>query len=341
MRLPAEWEKQQAVLFAFPRRAGDWGDQLDAASRAMIRAANLVNKVTRTIIIVSDPDHFSAYADDYEGPHVELPTDDCWVRDFGPITCETDDGETVMIDFQFNGWGGKFDATNDNQIPARLHKEMFWDHIYQHSDLELEGGSIESDGHGTILTTTTCLLNTNRNDGGLTKNKVELKLRKTLGAKRFLWLTHGSLAGDDTDAHVDTLARFVDETTIAYVACDDPADEHFADLKKMEAELQAFRTPDGKAYELLPLPWPPAIGSSEDGHRLPATYANFLISNGTIFVPTYFGETAAGHPGHTTDALVLEILKLDGRYKTVGISSRAFLEQHGSLHCLTMQIPTL
>ena len=338
MRLPAEWEPQRNVIFAFPRRDGDWGEQLDAASHAMISAANLINITTPTLLIVSDVDHFNNYKNHYLGEVIELPTDDCWVRDYGPITCAAAGG-LLMKDFQFTGWGGKFAASRDNIVPPQLHAARFADLGYEKVALELEGGSIESDGHGTLLTTTTCLLNTNRNNGGLSREQMERRLETDLGAKRILWLENGYLLGDDTDAHVDTLARFVDAGTIAYVRCTDPGDAHYEPLLAMEAGLRAFRTARGRPYRLLPLPWCPPVYSTDDGHRLPATYANFLLSNGHLFVPTYYEAHPEGHPGREADGAAISLLSRETDYTVVPVPSRAFIEQHGSLHCLTMQIP--
>lgn len=337
MRLPAEWEPQAYVLFAFPNRAGDWGEQLDAASRAMVNAANLVNRVTPVVLIVGDAAHFAAYADDYEGQTLLLPTNDSWVRDFGPLTIFRD-GRRIALGFTFNGWGGKFAAALDNAIPGRLATTLLNEVYYQEPDFELEGGSIESDGAGTVLTTTTCLLNPNRNGGQATTPSVELALRNYLGASRILWLSEGELLGDDTDAHVDTLARFLDKTTIAYVRCSDQSDAHYGSLRRMEQQLKELRQADGQAYNLLPLPWCPPVYSDDDGHRLPATYANFLISNGTLFLPTYF-DGSTNHAGQAADATAVTTLEKYGKYSVVPVPCRPFIEQHGSLHCLTMQIP--
>jgi agmatine deiminase len=195
--------------------------------------------------------------------------------------------------------------------------------------LILEGGSIESDGKGTILTTAECLLNPNRNPH-LSRQEIEEELLSLLGAEEVLWLENGYLAGDDTDSHIDTLARFAPDDTILYVACDDPDDEHFESLKAMREELETFRTRDDKPYRLLPLPWPQAR-HDENGQRLPATYANFLVINGAVLVPTY---------DDPSDATALKIIAkaFPGR-KIIGIDCLPLIEQHGSLHCVTMQMP--
>lgn len=338
MRLPAEWEPHQLVLFSFPRKDGDWGDQLDPASSAMIYAANKVNEVTPVLLIVSDQEHFATYAQDFQGQVVELPTDDCWIRDYGPITVFNPDKTPVFLDFTFNGWGGKFAAGQDDQLPARLQAAKFSEVGYQKVDLVLEGGSIESDGMGTMLTTTTCLFSEGRN-GWSDPEKAEETLRKYFGKRTDVyWLTDGELIGDDTDAHVDTLARFLDERTIAYVSCSDPADPHFAALREMKEDLQFLRTPHNKAYKLLALPLPPPILGA-GGLRLPATYVNFLISNGHLFLPTYFDEEADDHPGKMADQAAIKVFTTYGKYQVTPIPCRPFIEQHGSLHGLTMQIP--
>ncbi len=257
------------------------------------------------------------------------PANDTWARDHGPITVLCQD-EPTLLDFGFNGWGGKYASELDNLITRRLHAlGAFGDAPLETVDLILEGGSIEVDGQGTLLTTTRCLLSATRNPGR-TRAQIEAELAERLGITRFLWLEHGYLAGDDTDSHIDTLARLCDPSTIAYVACDDPADEHYDDLKSMEKELQAFRTAAGQPYRLVALPWPRARFDN-DGARMPATYANFLIINGAVLVPTY--ADAADH-------VALE--RLRGCFperEVIGIDCLPLIYQHGSLHCVTMQIP--
>jgi len=195
-------------------------------------------------------------------------------------------------------------------------------------DFVLEGGSIESDGEGTILSTSACLCNTNRNNG-LSKQEIEELLHTYLGAKRVLWLDHGYLAGDDTDSHIDTLARFANKDTIAYVKCNDKDDEHFEALQKMEAQLKKFKTKEGKSYRLIALPMTDAI-YNEEGQRLPATYANFLITNDALIYPTY---------GDKNDSTAGEIFKvLFPNREIIPINCLKLIEQGGSLHCSTMQI---
>ena len=194
----------------------------------------------------------------------------------------------------------------------------------------LEGGAIETDGQGTLLTTEACLLNHNRNPR-LDRAAIEMKLREDFGVERILWLSHGHLEGDDTDSHIDTLARFCDPQTIAYVRCDDPEDSHYPSLAAMEEQLKTLRQADGSPYRLIALPWPRPCFDPDDGHRLPATYANFLIINGAVLVPTYADAADA-------EALATLAEAFPGR-DIVPIDCRSVIRQHGSLHCLTMQLP--
>ena len=259
---------------------------------------------------------------------IEIPTNDTWIRDYGYISIK-EEGEKKLLDFTFDGWGGKFEASLDNSVNVTLHQKGYMGTTLLKSiDFVLEGGSIESDGESTILTTTACLCNPNRN-GGLSKSQVEEKLKETLETERVLWLDHGYLAGDDTDSHVDTLARFVNSKTIAYVKCDNKEDEHYVALQKMEAQLQSFKTKEAKPYTLVPLPMTDAI-YNEEGERLPATYANFLICNDALLYPSYSDKN---------DKIVHEIFKgLFPDKEIIPINCLKLIEQGGSLHCSTMQV---
>ncbi|MFT7119955.1 MAG: agmatine deiminase [Neolewinella sp.] len=338
MHLPSEWHPQQLVLFSFPNRDGDWGDGLDAASKAMIKAANQVHAVTPVLMVVGDAEHFAAYSTDFQGTSIELPTNDVWIRDYGPIIVFDKQQKPVFLDFEFNGWGGKFDAKLDDQVAKLLHEAKFAEVPYKRANFILEGGAIESDGQGSLMTTTTCLFSQGRN-GWDDPEKVDPILSEYFGKKTdIFWLTDGELIGDDTDGHVDTLARFLDERTIAYTSCIDRKDPQSPGLKEMWEDLKYIATPHNKPYKLLGLPLPPAIHGA-DGKQLPATYANFFISNGTVFVPSYFEGEADDHPGKAADAAAVAVFEKHGKYKIVQVDCRPFIEQHGSLHCLTMQVP--
>ena len=334
VRLPAEWEPQDAILLAWPHSESDWQPQLEEVSTVYLELTRAICRYQQVLIITPEPQEterqLRAGKIELNGIRIEkIPTNDTWTRDFGPITILRND-KPVLLDFGFNGWGLKFAADQDNQATRRLYSAgCFGKTLLEISNLILEGGSIESDGAGTILTTAECLLNANRNPH-LNKQKIEQALFQQLGAKRVHWLDHGFLAGDDTDSHIDTLARLCPDDTIVYVHCDDPTDEHFSALQKMKQQLQQLRTQEGKPYRLIPLPWPKAR-YDEKGQRLPATYANYLVINGAVLVPTYndpadsVAEQVIGdaHPGR----------------EIIGIDCRPIIRQHGSLHCISMQIP--
>ena len=263
---------------------------------------------------------------------IPLPSDDTWARDHGFISMIDDQGHRRLLDFRFNGWGEKFPASQDNALNRRLYDLGAIEGDYVDClDFVLEGGSIESDGRGTIFTTTGCLLAPHRNQP-LTKTEIEDRLKQALCAERILWIDHGNLTGDDTDGHIDTLVRICPDDTLLYVGCDDPADEQYAELKLMEEQLTTFRTLEGKPYRLLKLPMPRAIYDGED--RLPATYANFLVVNGAVLCPTY------AQPDLDAEALRL-IGEAFPEREIVGIDCRSIIKQHGSLHCCTMQIPKI
>lgn len=333
-RLPAEWEPQSGVQLTWPHPDSDWGPWLDAVERTYVEIVRAIADRERVLIAASDAGQVNsllrrAKIDRSKIQIYEVPSNDTWARDHGPITIYEDES-AVLLDFAFNGWGGKFPADRDNLITRRLYEAGAFGRTRMRSlDFVLEGGSIESDGAGTLLTTSQCLLTSTRNSG-LTRDQIEMELCEVLGMERVLWLDHGFLAGDDTDSHIDTLARFCDSTTIAYVTCADPVDEHYSSLKEMEQELKSLRTRDGAPYRLVGLPMPTPCYDAA-GNRLPATYANFLIVNGAVLVPAYGGP-------EDDEALTI----LTGCFadrEVLGIPCRTLIEQHGSLHCVTMQLP--
>jgi agmatine deiminase len=259
---------------------------------------------------------------------VEAPSNDVWTRDHGAITV-LENGQPILLDFVFNGWGLKFASNLDNQLSGNLQAQgIFADAPLIRMPIVLEGGSLDSDGQGTLLTTTECMLSPNRNRH-LSQEEIENLLKEYFGAKRVLWIEHGFLAGDDTDSHIDMLARFTDPNTIAYTACSNPDDFHYEPLKKMEAQLQSFKTTSGEPYKLVPLELAPSLGKA--GQRLPGSYTNFLIINGAVLVPQY---------AMPQDKLALEALKtcFPDR-EVVGLDCSLLITQGGSLHCATMQFP--
>jgi len=336
-RLPAEWDPQDGVLLTWPHGGGDWASRLGEVEPVFLRLAAEISAREWVLIVCADDAHRRHVRDRLEHAGANLqridlrvaPSNDTWARDHGPITV-ADGDHWLLLDFRFNGWGGKYPAQLDDCISARLHADDAFGSVALHPvDLELEGGAIDCDGAGTLLTTEACLLHGNRNPG-LDRHRIEALLKRHLGVTRVLWLANGMLAGDDTDGHIDTLARFCDRHTIAHVACPDPHDVHHRPLQAMTAELARLRTSAGAPYRLVELPLPAAI-HDRDGRRLPATHANFLVIDDAVLVPTY---------DDPSDAVALT--RLQGCFpdrRVVGIDCRPLIEQFGSLHCVTMQLP--
>jgi agmatine/peptidylarginine deiminase len=332
-RFPAEWEPQSAVLIAWPHEFSDFNSHLDAIETTYAFIAKTITQYQRLIIVCHDDSHQqrikSLVMSEHNIDYIQAVVNDTWVRDTVFLSIEND-SELLLINFRFNGWGNKYPHHEDNALNHKLlQKKPFLGVKHKDVDFILEGGSIESDGLGTLLTTRQCLLNPNRNKG-LTQADIEQQLMHHLGAKRVLWLDQDSLAGDDTDAHIDTLARFCSPDTIAYTSCEDKADHHYPSLKNMEMQLQAFRTQAGESYQLIALPMPKPI-FDEEGQQLPANYANFLIINNAVMVPAY---------GDPMDAIAAERLGrcFPGR-KIVPTACLPLVRQYGSLHCMTMQFP--
>ena len=303
----------------------------DTVNVEMARA--ILEDDERLVIVAPDADDVKAsLGQDVDWQRIriiELPTNDTWVRDYGPIAVFKD-GRTVLTDFTFNAWGMKFAADCDNLVTSRLQaRGVFKAPLVNYRDLVLEGGSIETDGNGTVLTTTCCLTAPNRNDA-LSREQLEQELLDRLGCVKMLWLDHGTLSGDDTDGHIDTLARFAPDGVILYCGCDNPEDEHYEPLMKMEEDLKQMTDAEGNPYHLIKLPLPDAM--YDEISRLPATYANFLVMNHQVLVPVY------GQPENDVKACELIGQAFPGR-KIKGIDCRPLICQHGSLHCATMQLP--
>lgn len=330
--LPAEWAEQEFVQLTWPHAGTDWAYMLDEVNKCFVNIAREIIKHENLLIVCTDTDEVEKLLGDADLSKItfaEMQTNDTWARDHGGITV-LEDGKPIIYDFTFNGWGLKFAANHDNMITRKLYGAgIFGDSGHKNCfDFILEGGSFESDGEGTLLTTAECLLSENRNN--LAEEDMDAKLKAYFGLKQVLWLNHGYLAGDDTDSHIDTLARLCDKSTIAYVKCDDMEDEHFVELKKMKKELRQFRNSEGRYYRLIPLPMADAVYDDEE-ERLPATYANFLIINGAVLMPTY---------NSAKDEIAKQQLqKAFPDREIVGINCLALIKQHGSLHCVTMQYP--
>ncbi len=335
-RLPAEWEPQDGVQLTWPHARSDWAPLLP---RVVPLYEQLVKALSRCgqVLVAAPTARVQALRRRFgelgvDGTRLHLygvDADDTWTRDHGPLTVATPEG-LCLFDYQLNGWGGKYPAARDNALTAELYRQGAYPGAsYRRRDFVLEGGAIESDGAGTLLTTGRCLLNPNRNPG-LNRADIEARLGEDLGVTKVNWLAHGALEGDDTDSHIDTLARLCPGNVIAYQACDDADDPHYPELKAMAGELAALTDARGRPYSLVPLPWPSAK-YDQAGARMPATYANFLVFNGTVFVPQYDDE-------HDEEALQQLALAFPG-YALVGLNCLPLIHQHGSLHCITMQLP--
>lgn len=367
-RLKAEWEEQIGILMAFPHKNSDWANHIKEArecflniienilcfesvilcvdtddnegmkllceyfvSHTEIAKTSTVYSYIRTYLNQNVPQHTIANPylqkmkiDSQYALHIiRIKTNDTWSRDFGGIGIESA-GQCKLLKCMFNGWGLKYPANYDNIIISSIFSPH---HIIQ-ADIVLEGGSIDGNGDGVLLTNTQCLLAPNRNPH-LNQDGIESKLKEYFGLKEVLWLNHGYLAGDDTDSHIDTLARFITADSIAYIACENEDDEHFESLKCMKKELQSLRQKNGKPYKLIPLPFTQAI-FDENGDRLPSSYANFLFLNNALLVPTYNDEN---------DLLAIKTLSHAlPSHKIIGVDCRSLILWHGSLHCISMQL---
>lgn len=331
--LPAEWFPQSAVQLTWPHAGTDWAPILDEVIPCFVSIAKEIMKREKLVVVCPDAlevkEQLGVF-DEERVRFVELPTNDTWARDHGGISVFDPLG-MMVYDFVFNGWGMKFAANKDNLITRNLYQAGVFAEEIQLVNMApfiLEGGSIESDGQGTLMATAECLLSVNRNEY-LQREEIEHYLKDVFGVKRILWIENGYLAGDDTDSHVDTLARFCSEDTIAYVKCEDESDEHYDELLAMEEEIKAFRQENGDPYRLISLPMADEI--VWEGERLPATYANFLIMNGAVLLPFY------NSPKDEQARKALQMAFPDR--EVVGINCLPLIKQHGSLHCVTMQYP--
>ena len=331
-RMLPEWAPQQAVMLAWPHESTDWAPWLDAIQRDYVELAVAISNEVPPLILCQDEAHRVLILRQLgercvHAPRLVIaPYNDTWCRDYGPVTVAAD-GKPRLLDFCFNGWGDKYDASLDNDINTRLSGE--WRAPLTTIKYELEGGSIETDGCGTLLTTVHCLLDSNRNND-FSKADVERFVLEALGLERVLWISEGALLGDDTDSHIDNLVRFCSEDTIAYITCTRREDVHYEPLRKMEQQVLALRRPDGTPYKFHAIDLPEAQ-FDEDGKRLPGSYVNFLVVNGSVLVPLF---------GCPQDAQALNTLQqcFPG-HKIVPVPGANLIRQFGGPHCATMQLP--
>jgi agmatine/peptidylarginine deiminase len=326
-------------MLTWPHAATDWAEDLERVERLYAELAEQIGQFEPVLNVCRDCDHAEhvrarlAARQGSVHPSVHrfavAASNDTWARDHGPISVLEEPGRPRLLDFRFNGWGGKFDAERDDAITRALSVEgAFGETPLSPVDLVLEGGAIDTDGRGTLLAVQRTLVDPRRNPG-LSAAAIERRLAESLGVRKMLWLEHGGISGDDTDGHIDTLVRFCSADTLCYARCTDPEDADFAALQAMEQELGTLRDACGQPYRLVPLPTPTPVHDRE-GQRLPAGYANFLIINGAVLVPTY-------EVPEDQDALqTLGILFPDRAILTV--DCRPLIRQGGSLHCITMQL---
>lgn len=335
--LPAEWAPQRGIQLTWPHAGTDWEPYLDEITKTFVEMARAITCDERLYLISPEVPQTKTLLEkqltDDQLANItfyQIDSNDTWARDHGAITL-TNGTEARYLDFKFNGWGEKFEWQKDNAITANMAGLGAFDGVVEdHTDFVLEGGSLESDGKGTIFTTSSCLLAPHRNQP-MTRAEIEERLLKTLHAVRIVWIEHGKLEGDDTDGHIDTTVRLAPDDTLLYIYSDEN-DEHFADFQAMENQLKALRILEDKPYRLLRLPFPEAI--YDNGVRLPATYANFVILNHSVLCPTY------AQPYRDGQAMSQLQKAFPGR-KIIGIDARTVIRQHGSLHCLTMQFPKI
>lgn len=330
--LPAEWYPQGLVQLTWPHEETDWKRYLADADSCFLNIASEIVKREILLIVGKDLERVKKITRKLNQERIiyfQTHNNDTWARDHGGITV-IEDGNPVVLNYKFNGWGLKFPSNFDNQITRKIFESGIFSNVKleHHHDFVLEGGSIESDGDGTILTNTQCLLSKNRNEH-MSKEQIENRLKKDFGAKRVIFLNHGFLKGDDTDSHIDTLVRFCKEDTICYIKSDNKKDQHYEELKKMEQEVKNLTKSNGEKYNLIPLPMCPEI--CYEGERLPATYANFLIINGAVLLPVYNVKA---------DYEAIRVFEsIFPERDIVPIDCSVLIRQHGSLHCVTMQYP--
>lgn len=324
--LRAEWEPHGVVMLAWPHSATDWAYMLDEVQSCYRELIAALLRAGEHVVLLAP----ASEAPEFDSPEVTVvhcPTNDTWIRDYGPLT-----RGSRLLDFRFNAWGQKFASNLDNLSTRRLRElGVFAAPVESNEDFVLEGGAIESDGRGTLLTTACCLLAPNRNEP-MCREEIEEEILRRLGGRKLLWLEHGGLEGDDTDGHVDTLCRLAPHNTVIYTGAGRPSDPQTPGLRAMAAELREMTDADGRPFNLVELPLPDPVYDPDDGSRLPATYANYLVTERAVLLPTY------GQP--MNDDLAAQTLRIVfPDREIIPVDCRALVRQHGSLHCATMQVP--
>ena len=342
--MPAEWEPHLATYLVWPHNRDTWPGKFEVVPPIFARIAAGLAHSERVRILVRDEAEIGdiyqmiSSADRIDGEPVRIdrielisiPTNDSWIRDYGPIFLNRVAGNNrpaqIALDWRFNSWGGKYgDCDLDDAVPKRLAERYGFDVV--EAEMVLEGGSFDVNGAGDLLTTESCLLNKNRNPS-MDRRDVEANLRIRLGVERVLWLGEG-IAGDDTDGHVDDLARFTATDTIVTVVEEDPADVNYAPLEDNLQRLRGIRNRDGRPFTIATLPMPPPLYC--DGVRLPASYANFYIANRAVLMPS-FGCLA-------DETACATLARLFPGRRVIAIPSGDLAWGLGAIHCLTQQHP--
>ncbi len=337
-RMPAEWETHEATWLAWPHNPDTWPGAIEKVPPIWMKMIQAIAPYEKVNLCVNDAETEKKVRQQLEQNGIrenvflhQIPTNDAWARDHGPVFLKRAiDGreELAITDWIFNSWGKKYGKWNlDDVVPKRISEKF--DLPYYEPGIVLEGGSIDVNGKGTLLTTEQCLLNKNRNPH-LSKNEIEEYLKNYLGVSHILWLGEG-IVGDDTDGHIDDITRFVNPNTVITVVEEDPADENYLLLQDNLKRLQSMKDQEGNSLNILTLPMPGPVLFEDQ--RLPASYANFYITNGSVLVPTY---------RHSNDAKALEILqKVFPERKVIGIDCTNLVWGLGAIHCVTQQQPKI
>jgi agmatine deiminase len=334
-RWPAEWEPHRATWLSWPHNEETWPTALEtvhATFGAMVAAL----QPHEAVEIGAGTDALEARArraiheaggdPDRDVRFHRWPTTDAWCRDHGPIFVMKAGGARALCDFQFDNWGKKYPGWElDDAVPRHVERVLGLPRFA--ADVVLEGGGIEGDGRGTVITTESCLLNPNRGPGR-TRERMEQVLADYLGARHVLWLADG-IEGDDTDGHIDDLVRFVARGVVVAVACDDPHDANHAILAENRRRLDAACDADGRRLTVIDLPMPPRL--EVEGHRSPASHANFYVANGVVLLPIF---------GGASDERAKSILREHfADREIIGIRCDALVSGFGAIHCVTQQEP--
>jgi agmatine deiminase len=340
-RMPAEWELQEATWLGWPHELTDWPGKFSPIPWAFAEIVRHLSQVERVYLLVENREAEARVRTILKKSGANLsavdffriPTDRGWMRDSGPICVKNSSGEVGYTNWRFNGWAKYDNHQKDALVVSRANKKLkrpLWQPMYKGRRVVLEGGSIDVNGNGTLLTTEECLLSkTQERNPGFTRQDYAEVFKNYLGATNVVWLKNG-IAGDDTHGHVDDLARFVDPTTIVTVVENDPEDANFAPLQENLALLKNMKDQDGRPLLVETLPMPAAVYF--DGQRLPASYANFYVANKIVLVPTF---------NDLSDRTALNtIAKLFPTREVIGIYCRDLVLGLGTIHCMTQQQPS-